>query len=404
VFDRIGTVGGLAGPGDAGMGKDFEGRSPIRWRLADEEQEGCLFPDETAMERHVGTGEFRGMEFLHVNARSIVNRVPASSRMPFRFTINPYRGCSHACVYCFARPTHEFLGMNTGTDFERRIVVKVNAVERLRAQLRSARWKGDHIAMGTNTDPYQHAEGKYHLTQGIVGTLGEFRNPFSILTKSTLILRDLKLLVQVAERAEVRCNVSIGTLDREVWKLTEPGTPPPYRRLEVVRRLNSAGVACGVLVAPILPGLSDSPRQIREVVSACADAGAVSIAAVGLHLRPGVREHFMAWLRGERGDLVSFYEDRFSKGSYQPKAAQDRIAASVRDILEETLGHKESTGRLVERYDTRGIETKRRTSEPPKRASGAASRAKGKSEEANRQEMASEDSSAERDEAQLRLL
>ena len=175
-------------------------RIPLRWHLAEEDDEGTLFPDETAVTRHVGTGEFRGMEFLHVNARSIINAVPAASRMSFRYTINPYRGCSHACGYCFARPTHDYLGLNIGEDFERRIVVKVNTVERLRAELRSPKWAGEHIAMGTNTDPYQLAEGKYHLTQGVIRTLTDARNPFSILTKSTLILRDLDLLVSAARR------------------------------------------------------------------------------------------------------------------------------------------------------------------------------------------------------------
>jgi len=324
-------------------------RPSLRWKLADEDQDGALFRDERAMERHIGTGEFRGMEFLHVNARSIINSVPASSRMPFRHTINPYRGCSHACRYCFARPTHEYLGLDAGEDFERRIVVKVNAVERLRVELRSAKWSGEHIAMGTNTDPYQHAEGKYHLTQGIVRTLAEFKNPFSILTKSTLVLRDLRLLEEAAARTSVRCNVSIGTLDRDVWKLTEPGTPPPDRRVEVVRRLNAAGIDCGVLVAPILPGLSDSDEQIREVVDACLGAGAVSVAAVGLHLRPGVREHFMDWLEREQPELVPVYLKRFSRGSYQPKAEQARLGELVSQLTE---GHP---GRYVDGYDTRAL-------------------------------------------------
>ena len=337
MFDRILAVSGS------------EGRPPLRWRLADEEQTDALFPDETAMERHCGTGEFRGMEFLHVNARSIINTVPAASRMPFKHTINAYRGCSHSCVYCFARPTHEYLGMNGAEDFERRIVVKVNAVERLRAELRSSKWKGGHIAMGTNTDPYQHAEGKYHLSQGIVKTLGEFRNPFSILTKSTLILRDLELLQEAARRTSVRCNLSIGTLDRDVWKLTEPGTPPPERRVDVVRRLNEAGIACGVLVAPVLPGLSDSDEQIGRVVEACLDAGAVSISIVGLHLRPGVREHFMAWLERERPDLVPAYRRRFARGSYQPKAEQARLAEIVSEL---THG---AAGRYVDGYDNRSL-------------------------------------------------
>ena len=153
----------------------------FRWRLAqDDRGQGALFEE---VERHVGQGEFRGMEFLHVRAGRIINEVPSSSTVPFRWTINAYRGCSHACTYCFARPTHEYLGMNSGDDFDRRVVVKVNAVERARAELAPGRWAGDHIAMGTNTDPYQRCEGKYGLTRGIVTELAAARNPFSILTK-----------------------------------------------------------------------------------------------------------------------------------------------------------------------------------------------------------------------------
>ena len=244
----------------------------------------CCLPLMTWSSGTSAEGEFRGMEFLHVNARSIINEVPKASRVPFRYTINVYRGCSHACTYCFARPTHEYLGLNTGEDFERRIVVKVNAVELLRVELSARRWAGHHIAMGTNTDPYQRCEGKYHLTQGVIRVLAEAGNPFSILTKSTLILRDLDLLADAARRTDVGVNLSIGTLDEEVWRLTEPGTPPPRRRLEAVRRLNEAGVACGVLVAPIIPGLSDRPEQVDEVVAGCVEAGAVSISSVALHL------------------------------------------------------------------------------------------------------------------------
>src|SRR5437764_7052953 len=188
----------------------------LRWRTVEDDPQGVLFGDEEIVERHVGRGEFRGLEFFHVRCRTIVNKVPAASRMPFSHTINAYRGCSHACVYCFARPTHNYLGLGIGEDFERKIVVKVNAVERLRAELRSPKWTGEPIAMGTNTDPYQRCEGKYHLTQGVIRALGEAGNPFSILTKSTLILRDLKLLQAAARRTDVRCNFSIGTLDDEV--------------------------------------------------------------------------------------------------------------------------------------------------------------------------------------------
>jgi DNA repair photolyase len=307
-------------------------KGPLRWKLADQDAGGTLFADETAGQRHVGRGEFAGMEFLHVNARSIINTVPPGSRMPFRYTINAYRGCSHACRYCFARPTHEYLGLGIGEDFERKIVVKVNAVERLRAELRSPTWRGEPIAMGTNTDPYQHAEGKYHLTRGIIEVLAKCRNPFSILTKSTLVLRDLELLVSATRRTTVRVDLSIGTLDRDVWRLTEPGTPPPDRRVEAVRRLTEAGVECGVLIAPILPGLSDREDQVQAVANACLEAGAASVAAIPLHLRTGVREHFLGWLGEERPDLVRLYEERFRNRAYQPDKEQARLGALVASV------------------------------------------------------------------------
>src|SRR5919197_1931255 len=177
----------------------------MRWKVVEEVDQGTLFDaDDEVLDRRPGEGQFEGMEFLHVRARTIINQVPAASRMPFRYTINAYRGCSHACSFCFARPTHEYLNLNAGKDFERRIVVKVNAVERVRAEVAAKRWAGDLIAMGTNTDPYQRCEGKYRLTRGIVEVLGEFRNPFSILTKSTLILRDLDVLAEAARRTTVQ--------------------------------------------------------------------------------------------------------------------------------------------------------------------------------------------------------
>ena len=319
--------------------------TPLRWKLADESApQGAFFSDEELVERHVGTGEFRGLEFLHVNARRIVNEVPAASRMPFRYTINAYRGCSHACTYCFARPTHEYLGLDIGADFDSKIVVKVNAVERLRAELRSPKWHGHHIAMGTNTDPYQRCEGKYHLTRGIVRALGEAGNEFSILTKSTLILRDLDVLTAAAERTSLRVNFSIGTLDEAVWKATEPGTPHPRRRVEAVRKLNQAGIPCGVLMAPVLPGISDSPEQLREVVTACVEAGAVSLTPLALHLRPGVREHFMARLAEQRPELVADYERRY-KRAYLPKKEQEALSTAVRDLVRRAGGLTASPAR-----------------------------------------------------------
>jgi DNA repair photolyase len=317
------------------MDKQGDG-SQLRWRLVEHEESGMLFSESSLGERHVGMGEYRGLTFFHVNARAVVNKVPAASKMPFGYTINAYRGCSHACTYCFARPTHTYLGLGTGEDFERKIVVKVNAVERLRSELRSPKWQGDHIAMGTNTDPYQKAEGKYHLTQGIIRVLAEAGNPFSILTKSTLVLRDLDLLAEAATRTMVSLALSIGTLDREVWRLSEPGTPPPDKRLEAVARLNEAGVRCGVLVAPVLPGLSDSDEQVRAVTEACLQAGAVSVTPVALHLRPGVREHYLQWLNEVRPDLMALHAERFKRGSYQPRAEQQRLSELVRSVARPT--------------------------------------------------------------------
>jgi DNA repair photolyase len=233
---------------------------------------------------------------------------------------------------CFARPTHEYLNLDPATDFDRVIVVKVNAVERLRAELAPRRWRGDHIAMGTNTDPYQRAEGKYRLTQGIIEVLGEARNPFSILTKGTLVLRDLDRLVEAARRSHVELCFSIGTLDEDVWRATEPGTPHPRKRVEAVARLNEAGIPCGVLVAPILPGLSDGREQLDEVVRACVDAGAPSISPVLLHLRPGVKEHYLGWLADAHPELLEQHQ-RLYRGSYAPARERERVTQLVRDLV-----------------------------------------------------------------------
>ncbi|HXQ44206.1 MAG TPA: radical SAM protein [Acidimicrobiales bacterium] len=309
--------------------RPVRGSTVFRWRLADDDDgQPALFAEEELVHRHIGIGAYRGLEFLHVRAKQVITTVPETSRVPFRHTINAYRGCSHACTYCFARPTHEYLGLGMGEDFERTLVVKINAVERVRAEVRAPRWSGDFIAMGTNTDPYQRAEGKYHLTRGIIDTLAEVGNPFSILTKSTLILRDLDRLTAAARRAEVRCNFSIGTLDPDVWKTTEPGTPHPRQRVEAVRRLNDAGIPTGVLIAPIIPGLSDGPDQLEEVTAACLAAGAVSVSPLPLHLRPGVKEHFLSELRGTRPELADDLARRY-RGAYLPRAQQDEIVGPV---------------------------------------------------------------------------
>jgi DNA repair photolyase len=251
---------------------------------------------------------------------------------------------------CFARPTHEYLNLDPSTDFDRVIVVKVNAVEKLRAELAPRRWQGDHIAMGTNTDPYQRAEGKYRLTQGIIEVLGEARNPFSILTKGTLVLRDLDRLVEASKRTKVELCFSIGTLDEDVWRATEPGTPHPRKRVEAVARLNDAGIPCGVLMAPILPGLSDRPDQLEEVVRACVDAGALSISPVLLHLRPGVKEHYLAWLADARPDLIEHHQ-RWYRGSYAPARERERITQLVHDLVQRHRAGTMKGPRLSSRFD-----------------------------------------------------
>ena len=281
--------------------------------------------------RRFDTPEFRGMEFIESECKTIINHVPGNY-LPFNWSINPYRGCSHACTFCFARPTHVFLDMNAGSDFETKIVVKVNAPEVLRRQLAAKRWKGEGIAMGTNTDPYQRAEGRYRLMPGIIRALTDYRNPFSILTKGTLILRDLELLVEAAGVTDVSTAFSIGTLDEDAWRASEPGTPHPRARIDAVRALNEAGIPCGVLMAPILPGITDDPRQLREVVAAAIDAGATHVSPILLHLRPGVREEFLPWLADAYPDLVERYEDLYRK-PYAPSAERDALGRRVAGLI-----------------------------------------------------------------------
>ncbi|HMG44836.1 MAG TPA: radical SAM protein [Acidimicrobiales bacterium] len=304
----------------------------LRWELAERpKDQGTLF-DEPVFEREPGRGEFRGIEFLHVRSRRIINEVKGAP-FGFRFTINAYRGCTHACTYCFARPTHTYLDLDADEDFERRIVVKTNAVALLRSELAGRRWAGDMIAMGTNTDPYQRAEGKYRLTRGVLEVLTEAANPFSILTKSTLVLRDLELLAEAASRTDVRVNLSIGTLDEAVWRATEPGTPHPARRVEAVERLNAAGVPCGVLMAPVLPELSDAPDQLEAVVKACLGAGARSVSTVLLHLRPGVKDVFLRHLATTHPALVDTYRRRYRDRAYAPRADQQALDTLVNDLV-----------------------------------------------------------------------
>jgi DNA repair photolyase len=466
----------------------------MRWdtlRLVDVEPPDGALPlfAKGAVVRQFDTPGFRGITFYEIHARSALNHVPEASQVPFRWTVNPYRGCSHACVYClagstqilmadgrtrpiaalqigdaicgtvgegqarrsavtevrahwstvkpgyritladgralvagadhrfltgrgweyvigaghgpmrrphlgpdselagiediaaaasvegrpvttnaalrvvsvealgtdvemydlttgtgdfvaegivshncFARKTHEYLDLDSGHDFDTKIVVKVNVAERLRAELARPSWQREHVALGTNVDPYQRAEGRYELMPGIISALANGATPFSILTKGTLILRDLERLAAAAERVDVGTAVSVGFVDDGLWRSVEPGTPSPARRLAVCRALNDAGIGCGVLMAPILPYLTDSAEMLDATVGAIAAAGATHVTPIVLHLRPGAREWYSGWLREHRADLVPLYRELYGDRSYAPMAYQSQIAKQVRAL------------------------------------------------------------------------
>ncbi|MHA6800512.1 Rv2578c family radical SAM protein [Bounagaea algeriensis] len=268
---------------------------------------------------------------IEIRAKSILNRVPGASRVPFEWTINPYRGCTHACRYCFARRTHTYLELDSGYDFDSKIVVKVNAGSLLRRELASPRWRGDPVALGTNTDPYQRVEGRYGLMREIIAALRDHANPFSILTKGTLVLRDLDLIGEAAAATSVSMAVSIGSVDERLWRQVEPGTPSPLRRVDVVRQFAAAGIGCSVLMAPILPGLTDGEEHIDGTVAALARAGAASITPIVLHLRSGAREWYREWLREAYPELLPLYARLYGDGAYAPQSYQRDVLARVRE-------------------------------------------------------------------------
>ncbi|HWJ54234.1 MAG TPA: Rv2578c family radical SAM protein [Propionibacteriaceae bacterium] len=283
--------------------------------------------------RTVRTPEFADVTFHEVRCRSALNRVPDASRVPFRWTINPYRGCTHGCVYCFARNTHTYLDLDPGRDFDTQIVVKINIADVLRRELARPSWTREHVAMGTNTDPYQRAEGRYRLMPEVINALAQSGTPFSILTKGTLLSRDLPLLAEAGRRVKVGVSISLALLDPELHATLEPGTPTPQARLNLIRRIRAAGLSCGVLVAPILPYLTDSDGQLERLVGEISAAGATSISGIALHLRPGAREWFLGWLGREHPDLVPAYERLYKRGAYVPKAYSEDLQGRLRTIM-----------------------------------------------------------------------
>lgn len=284
--------------------------------------------------RSVTTPEFAGMTFHEVLSKSALNRVPGESRMPFAWTINPYRGCSHACVYCFARGTHEYLDLDGGGDFDSQIVVKTNVAEVLERELRRGSWLHDPVALGTNTDPYQRAEGRYKLMPGIIRALADSGTPFSILTKGTLIRRDIPLLVDAARSVPIDVQMSIAMYDETLQKAIEPGTPSTQARLDTVRALTDSGFRVGVFLMPILPHLTDSLAAIDEGLQRIKASGADYVIYGALHLRSGVKPWFMQWLRDYRPDLVSSYLGLYpGAASSAPKAYRQWLAKRVRPLI-----------------------------------------------------------------------
>src|SRR4051794_7288529 len=309
----------------------------MRWdaQRLDLIEDGALpgMPTIKGLLRRVQVPAFPGLTLHAVRSRSALNAVPPGSPMPFQWTINPYRGCSHACAYCFARSTHQWLEFDAGKDFDTQIVVKTNLVEVLERELARPSWRREHVAMGTNTDPYQRAEGRYQLMPGVIRALARSGTPFSILTKGTLARRDLPLLTSAAADVPIGMGVSMAIWDDDLHHALEPGVPTPRARLELVRALTDAGLPCGVFLAPVLPGLTDDEESLDAAIGAIAAAGASGVTVIPLHLRPGAREWFMAWLAAAHPELVPRYEQLYARRAYVPAEYRTSLSRRVAPIL-----------------------------------------------------------------------
>ncbi|MDX1872572.1 Rv2578c family radical SAM protein [Mycolicibacterium sp. 120266] len=283
--------------------------------------------------RSVRTPQFEGITFHEVLCKSALNKVPDASMLPFRYTVNGYRGCSHACRYCFARPTHEYLDFDPGADFDSQVVVKTNVVDVLRRELARRSWTRETVALGTNTDPYQRAEGRYALMPGIVGALTASGTPFSILTKGTLLRRDLPLISEAARTVPVSVSISLAVGDPDLHREVEPGTPSPQARLGLISAIREAGLNCHVMVAPVLPRLTDSTEQLDDLLGRIAAAGATGVTVFGLHLRGSTRGWFMQWLQATHPELVFEYRRLYRRGAYLPADYRDELRTRVAPLV-----------------------------------------------------------------------
>ena len=271
--------------------------------------------------------------YEEIRCKSALNRV---QHMDFKWSLNPYQGCFHSCVYCFARAHAKLADRDPNEGFSARIGIKVNVVDVLRQELASRSWKRETVAFGTATDPYQPIEGTYRLTRGCLMALRDYRTPVGLITKGTMVLRDLDVLVELSQRAKTTVSFSVPTLDEEVWRRTEPGTPPPRQRLRVLKRLVEAGIEAGVGMAPVLPGLSDSQPQLEATVSAAAEAGACFVWANLVYLKPGTKEYFFGFLEREYPHLAQTYRRMFP-GAYAAASIKSEVKTVV-DGLKQKYG------------------------------------------------------------------
>ncbi|MGW5320513.1 Rv2578c family radical SAM protein [Rhodococcus pyridinivorans] len=290
--------------------------------------------ERAGLVRSVRTPEFEGVTFHEVLCKSALNRTPEASRLPFRYTVNTFRGCTHACRYCFARPTHEYLDLDGGHDFDSQLVVKTNVAAVLRRELARRSWTREHVAVGTNTDPYQRAEGRYRLMPGVIRAFAESGTPFSILTKGTLLRRDLPLLSLASGQVDVSVAVSLPIGDPELAAHIEPGTPSPKARLDLVKAVVDAGLSCHVMVAPVLPFLTDSRQHLDTLFGSLAAAGASGVTVIPLHLRGSTRGWFLSWLAQEHPALMRRYRRLYGRGAYVAPEYSQWLDERVAPLLE----------------------------------------------------------------------
>jgi len=272
------------------------------------------------------------VEYREEPCRSALNRVQG---MGFKWSLNPYMGCVHRCTFCYVRAFERRADRPSDDRYGTSIRVKINVPQVLAAELARPGWKRELVAVGAATDPYQPAEGKYRLTRGCIQAFAAARNPFSLITRGPMIVRDIDVLQHAAPRAEVHVTFSVPTLDHDIWRKTEPGTAPPRQRLRALRMLVDAGIDVGVGMAPILPGLSDDPALLADVVRAARDAGATGVWCNILHLRPGTREHFLEHLARDWPALLPRYEDIYRRGPYPVKEESEPLKARVAALRRE---------------------------------------------------------------------